>query len=79
MLFLVSRTINNWFINDLITTISSIETGIRTDDDSVIAILAYADDVVLLAESENDFKTYLMFWNLGVMLIKWLLIWINPW
>ena len=49
----------NLFINDLITTISSIGTGVRIDDDSVISILAYADDAVLLAESENDLQNLL--------------------
>ena len=51
-----SPVVFNLFINDLITTISSIETGIRIDDDSVISILAYADDVVLLSELENDLQ-----------------------
>ena len=55
----LSPVLFNLCINDLITTISSIGTGIRIDDDSVIAILAYADDVVLLAESENDLQNLL--------------------
>ena len=55
----LSPILFNLFINDLITTISSIGTGIRIDDDSVISILAYADDVVLLAESDNNLQNLL--------------------
>ena len=47
------------FIDDLIRTLSSIGVGVKLDDDSVIAILAYADNVVILAESESNLQNLL--------------------
>lgn len=55
----MSPILFNLFINDLITTLSNLRIGINIDDDNMVSILAYADDVVLLAESENELQILL--------------------
>ena len=46
------------YINDLIVKINSLDIGIDIGGEKV-GILAYADDVVLLAESENDLQIFM--------------------
>ena len=46
------------YINDLITAVNQLSLGVNIDGVKV-SILAYADDVVLLAESENDLNIML--------------------
>ena len=46
------------YINDLVEEIKASGIGVHYEND-VIGILLYADDVVLLAESENDLQTLL--------------------
>lgn len=55
----LSPLLFNLFINDLITTISNFGIGIEVGDNDMVAILAYADDVVLLAESEDELQSLL--------------------
>ena len=55
----LSPVLFNLYIDDLIRTLSSIGVGVKLDDGSLIAVLAYADDVVVLAESENDLQNLL--------------------
>lgn len=65
----------NIFINDLAITMTALDKGISVDNEKV-CILMYADDIVLLAENENDLQCMLnalynwckindMFLNLG--------------
>ena len=51
----LSSILFNLYINDLIVKINSLDIGIDIGGEKV-GILAYADDVVLLAESENDLQ-----------------------
>jgi hypothetical protein len=55
---LLSPLLFNLFINDLVTLISSFDIGIDIGDEK-LSILLYADDVVLLAESESDLQALL--------------------
>ena len=54
----LSPTLFAVYINDLAEEIKASGIGVHYDDD-VIGILLYADDVVLLAESEKDLQTLL--------------------
>lgn len=55
---LLSPLLFNIYINDLLEKISAMGIGVKLDDD-VIGILAYADDIVLLAETEDDLNILL--------------------
>ena len=55
-----SPTIFAFFINDLIEGLKAMNKGIKFDE-SVLCILTYADDVLLLAENENDMQDLLNF------------------
>ena len=48
----------NIFINNLIDAIKSLDIGVNIDDEK-IGILLYADDIVLMAENENDLQVLL--------------------
>jgi hypothetical protein len=56
--YLLSPLLFNLFINDLVTLISSFDIGIDIGDEK-LSILLYADNVVLLAESESDLQALL--------------------
>ena len=51
----LSSILFNLYINDLIIKINSLDIGIEIDGENV-GILAYADDVVLLAENEHELQ-----------------------
>jgi len=55
---LLSPLLFNLFINDLALTLKGLGVGVHIDDD-VIPLLMYADDIVLLAESESDLQLLL--------------------
>jgi len=55
---LLSPLLFNLFINDLITSINELAVGVDVDG-QCISIFAYADDVVLLADNENDLNLLL--------------------
>ncbi len=55
---LLSPLLFNLYINDRLTTINNLSVGVVMDSFTV-GILAYADDVVLLAETENDLNLLL--------------------
>ena len=54
----LSPILFNFFINDLVTRISAMEIGIDIDGENV-AILLYADDAVLVCESEKELQVLL--------------------
>ena len=43
------------FLNDLATGIKSLQCGVNLGDDFLVSILLYADDIVLIADSEKKF------------------------
>ena len=47
------------FINDLTIDINNLNLGIETGIDEKISILMYADDIVLMADSEDDLQKML--------------------
>ena len=51
----LSSILFNFYINDLVIKINSLDIGIEIDGEKV-GILAYADDVVLLAENERELQ-----------------------
>ena len=57
-----SPTIFAFFINDLISGLNHLNKGVAFGDDK-ICCLTYADDVLLLAENENDMQDLLDFVN----------------
>jgi len=72
----MSPTLFSIFVNDLATRIKRLNLGINTDNHKT-AILLYADDVVILADNENDMQTMLnevndwcIEWNMTVNITK---------
>ena len=57
-----SSTIFAFFINDLICGLNDLNKGVAFGENK-LCCLAYADDVLLLAESENDMQDLLNFVN----------------
>ena len=55
---ILSPILFNMFINTLVTDIKALDVGIDIDGEK-LAILLYADDIVLLAENENDLQLLL--------------------
>ena len=55
---ILSPLLFNIFINDLAVYLKSLNIGIQIDDDNV-CILLYADDIVLLADNEQNLQTLL--------------------
>ncbi|MES9880125.1 MAG: reverse transcriptase family protein [Sedimenticola sp.] len=47
------------FINDLVVHINALDKGIDIGNDERVCILLYADDIVLIAETEDDLQTML--------------------
>ena len=73
----LSPTLFAIFINDLAKEIKDCNVGVQTDDNLFMNILLYADDIVLLAESEPDLQLLLFLvenwckkWRLEVNLSK---------
>lgn len=54
----MSPTLFSTYINDLALHIKASNLGVKVDDE-IVGILLYADDVVLLAEQENDLQIML--------------------
>ena len=65
----LSRLLFNIFINDLSLKINSLGLGINIGNNETLSLLMYADDIVLLAESENDLQQMLNSLSIAVMLI----------
>ena len=53
---ILSPTLFNMFINDLIFFVQELDKGIAIDNCKV-SILLYADNIVLVAENEQDLQT----------------------
>ena len=51
----MSPVLFNLYINDLALYLKSLDKGIKCDDDKV-CILLYADDILLLADTEQDLQ-----------------------
>ena len=73
----LSPTLFSIFINDLATSIKDSNIGVILDEGLLINILLYADDIVLLAENEEDMQSLLYMvecwckkWRLEVNLTK---------
>ena len=73
----LSPTLFSIFINDLATEIKASNIGVILEEGLLINILLYADDIVLLAENEEDLQSLLFIvecwckkWQLGVNLTK---------
>ena len=54
----LSPTLFNFFIDDLVSSLSELDVGININDEKIV-ILMYADDVVLLSENEQDLQCLL--------------------
>jgi hypothetical protein len=54
----LSPVLFNIFINNLVTDIKALDIGIDIEGEN-IGILLYADDIVLIAENENDLQLLL--------------------
>jgi hypothetical protein len=54
----LSPTLFGVFVNDLIDEIKSLQLGIPLDD-AKVSTLFYADDIVVMAESETDLQNML--------------------
>ena len=65
----LSSILFNLYINDLIQRINELNVGIDVDGQK-IGILAYADDIVLLAETESDLQTLLSELNIWCLSYK---------
>ena len=57
-----SSTVFALYINDLIEGINGLGKGIKYGNNQ-LSCLVYADDIILLSESENDMQTMLDFTN----------------
>ena len=64
----LSSTLWNIFLNDLVDEINNLNVGIPIDD-HMLSILLYADDMVLLAENEQNLQ--LMIQKLDEFCSKW--------
>ena len=81
----LSPTLFAIFINDLAKEIKDCNVGGHIDDNLFMNILLYADDIVLLAESEPDLQLLLFLvenwckkWRLEVNLSKTSILHIRP-
>ena len=73
----LSPTLFAIFINDLALEIKDSKIGLKIDENLLVNILLYADDIVLLAENEQDLQSLLFIvekwwqkWRLDVNLSK---------
>ena len=55
---LLSTTLFNLYIIDLVDSVKSLEVGVSVNE-RIVPILLYADDIVLLAEKEKDLQSLL--------------------
>ena len=74
---IISPTLFAIYINDLATELNSSGFGVKVENDLLVNCLLYADDIVLLAESEMDLQSLLSIvnvwcakWRLEVNLLK---------
>ena len=65
----LSSTLFSVFINDLAQEINSLNVGINITDEIMVSLLLYADDIVLIAESEEKLQKMLKCMH------KWCLKW----
>ena len=53
---LLSPALFNLYINDLVPYVKNLNLGVNTEEDIVMCILLYADDIALFAKNENDLQ-----------------------
>ncbi len=53
------------FLNDLLREVKDLKLGVKFVDE-IVSILAFADDIVIFAESEKDLQTILKYIENGV-------------
>ena len=73
----LSPTLFAIYVNDLANEIKASGIGVKLDDENLVSILLYADDIVILAENELDLQQLLhivevwcMKWRLEINLAK---------
>ena len=57
--WILSTLLFNLYLNDLSTILSTVDKGIMIDDNARINHLCYADDRILVAETERDLQNLL--------------------
>ena len=55
----LSPTLFSLFINDFVLELKNLRCGVKFDENDMLSILLYADDIVLSAESEHDLQEML--------------------
>jgi len=68
----LSPTLFNLYLNDLVSELKSRSRGVHLDDDMYLQCLLYADDIVLISESEGDLQ--MMFDVINEWCKKWRMV-----
>ena len=55
----LSPILFNLFVNDFAVAVKVLGKGVEIDDGEKVCIMMYADDIVLLADNENDLQPML--------------------
>ena len=70
----ISPTLFSLFINDLARGIKSLELGVSLQNDLKVGILLFADDIVLIAPSEEHLQLMINYVNTWCITNKWMSI-----
>ena len=69
---ILSPLLFNGFVNDLVQELNALECGIKFNDISMLSVLLYADDIVIL--SDDDIRLQTMLNSLNSWCIRWGLV-----
>ena len=69
---ILSPLLFNGFVIDLVQELNSLECGIKFNDISMLFVLLYADDIVIL--SDDDIRLQIMLNSLNSWCIRWGLV-----